>query len=221
VEIKGLDAPLPLKVSGDDKKEVKAELTVPGTGWKSMSIHLVSAAGEVSANDPVYRVDLVIDRPPTVVLSEPKKETLTVVAGAKVPFRFKVSDDFGIKRAFLAYRVFRPTVGGGMEPAEEGEIPIHYDGSQKSFSQTLEWDLSRLVPPVTVGSSINCWIEAEDNNPAKTSSSTKSPEKRIQVVSEEQKRMELLELLGERAKDIERLYELQRGMNEKTDNLIR
>lgn len=221
LEIKGVDDPLPLTVAGDKKDQVKAELTVPGAGWKSMSIHLVSAAGEASANDPVYRVDLVIDRPATVVVSEPKKETLTVIAGAKVPFRFKISDDFGIKRAFLAYRVFRPTIGGSMEPAEEGELPIHFDGSQKSFSQTLEWDLSRLVPAVTVGSSINCWIEAEDNNPAKTSSSTKSPEKRIQIVSEEQKRMELLELLGERAKDIEKLYELQRGMNEKTDNLIR
>lgn len=221
LEIKGADAPLPLTVAGNEKTEVKTELTVPGTGWKSMSVHLVSAAGEVSANDPVYRVDLVIDRLPTVVVTEPKKETLTVIAGAKVPFRFKISDDFGIKRAFLAYRVFRPSVGGSLEAAEEGELPIHFDGAEKSFSRTLDWDLSRLVPAVTVGSRINCWIEVEDNNPAKNSASTKSAEKTILIVSEEQKRMELLELLGERAKDIERLYELQRGMNEKTDNLIR
>jgi hypothetical protein len=138
-----------------------------------------------------------------------------------VPFRFKISDDFGLKRAFLGYRVFRPTVGGSMEPAEEGELPIHLEGTEKSFSRTLDWDLSRLVPAVTMGCSITCWIQAEDNNPAKTSSPTRSAEKTILIVSEEQKRMELLELLGERAKDIERLYELQRGMNEKTDNLIR
>lgn len=221
LEIKGADETLPLEISGNDKDQVKAELTVPERGWKSMSIHLVGTSGEVSANDPVYRIDLVIDKPPVVSVSQPKKDTITVIAGAKVPFVFKISDDFGLKRAALSYRVFRPGLGGTMEPAEEGELPVKFEPGEKSFSRTLDWDLARLVPAVGIGCYITCSIEAEDNNSSKNAAITRSAEKTITIVSEEQKRMELLDLLGERAKDIERLYELQRGMNEKTDDSIR
>jgi hypothetical protein len=221
LEIKSVDGMVPLDVSGDGKATLKKELTVPESGWKSFSIHLTSAAGEPSANDPVYRVELIRDRAPTVVLSQPKKEVTTVITGAKVPLVFKISDDFGIRRAALSYRVFRPGTGDEMIASEEGEIPVDFQQGDKSISRTFVWDLSLLVPPVPVGSSITCWIEAEDNHPQRNKVPLKSAEKIIRVVSEQQKREELLELLGERAKDIERLYELQRGMNERTDDSIR
>ena len=221
LEIKGQENVIPLTISGNEKDRIKAELPVPETGWKSMSIHLVAADGDPSVNDPVYRVDLVVDRQPVVQLLQPKKDNITVIAGAKVPFIFKVSDDFGLKRVALAYRVFRPGLGGVKEAAEEGKFPIYYEPTEKAFSRTLEWELSRLVPAVTSGCVINCWIEAQDNNPAKSAVETRSAEKVISIVTEEQKRMELLELLGERAKDVERLYELQRTMNQKTDDSIR
>ncbi len=221
LEIKGAEAALPLKISGKEKSEVVAELNIPGTGWKSLSIHLVGASGNASVNDPVYRVDLTTDHPPSVQLMQPKKENLTVVAGARVPFVFKVSDDFGLTRVALVYKVMRPGLGGVPEGAEMGAIPITFAAGEKSFSRTIDWDLARLVPAVTSGCAIHCWIESEDNNPAKNAITARSSERVITLVSEQQKRMELLDLLGERAKDIERLYELQRGMNEKTDNSIR
>lgn len=221
LEIKGQPDLLPLTISGDAKSTLKTELTVPASGWKSMSVHLVGHSGEVSENDPVYRVELIRDRPPSVVISQPKKETITVIPGEKVSFVFKVGDDFGLRRVALCYRVFRPTGGGAVEAAEEGQMPIEFDRAEKSFSRNFVWDLGLLVPVVPVGGSITCWIEAEDNNPEKSVATTRSSEKVIRVVSEEQKRAELLELLGERAKDIEKLYELQRGMNERTDDSIR
>jgi hypothetical protein len=221
LEIKGDDQTLPLTIAEKGNDRVKTELTVPDRGWKSMSIHLVAESGEVSANDPVYRVELMMDRPPTVVVTQPKKEAITVIPGAKVPFVFKVSDDFGLKRVSLSYRISRPGLGGVMEIAEEGEIPIKFEANEKSFARSMDWELARLVPAVGIGCSVTCWIEAEDNNSVKSAATTRSSEKTITIVSEEQKRMELLDLLGERAKDIERLYELQRGMNEKTDDSIR
>jgi len=221
LEIKGVPDVLPLEVSGEARNTMKTELKVPASGWKSMSLHLVSASGEASANDPVYRVELVRDRPPSVVVSQPKKETITVIPGEKVSFVFRVGDDFGLRRVALCYRVFRPTGGGGLEAAEESQLPISFDPAEKAFSRNFIWDLALLVPVVPVGGSITCWIEAEDNNPEKSVATTRSAEKVIRIVSEEQKRAELLELLGERAKDIEKLYELQRGMNERTDDSIR
>ena len=221
LEIKGVPDVLPLEISGEGKTSLKKELEVPESGWKSMSVHLVGQSGEPSANDPVYRVELVRDRPPSVLVSQPKKETITVIPGEKVSFVFRVGDDFGLRRVSLCYRVFRPTGAGAVESAEDGEIPMQFDPAEKSFSRNFVWDLGLLVPLVPVGGTITCWIEAEDNNPVKAVAVTRSAEKIIRVVSEDQKRTELLELLGERAKDIEKLYELQRGMNEKTDDSIR
>ena len=212
---------IPLTLSGESKSAIGAELTVPETGWKSMSIRMTAADGYVSVNDPVYRVELVKDKPPLIVLTQPKKDSLTVVEGAKIPFAFKITDDLKLERARLKYRVFRPTLAQELEPAEEGEVAIFDNPSEKSISRTMEWELARLVPPVTAGSSITCWIEARDNNPVENLRVSSSSERVIAVVSEEQKRLELLELLGQRAADIERLYELQRGMNQKTDDSIR
>ncbi|HVJ46193.1 MAG TPA: hypothetical protein VM511_07400, partial [Luteolibacter sp.] len=141
LEIKGVEGMMPLKVAGDGLV-LKEELSVPESGWKSMSVHLTSAAGEASANDPVYRVEIFRDRVPTVVLSQPKKETITVITGAKVPFVYKISDDFGLKRAALSYRVFRPGANGDPEAAEEGSLPIKFEPAEKSISRTFIWDLS-------------------------------------------------------------------------------
>ncbi len=221
LEIKGAEDVIPLPVSGEGKDQLKMELTVPDGGWKSMSIRLVAADGDPSVNDPVYRIDLVRDRVPSIQLLQPKKDSTTVVAGAEVPFVFKVSDDFGLRRVILGYRVFRPGLNGVMEPAEHGELAIPFDPAQKSFSRALDWNLSRLVPPVGTGCNITCWIEAEDHNPEKGRPASRSAEKVISIVTEARKRAELLELLGERAKDVERLYELQRTMNQKTDDTIR
>lgn len=221
LEIVGEDEGRVLPVTGEGRDEMEIELTVPDRGWRSMSIPLLAANGEVSKDDPVYRVELVRDRPPTLVVTMPKKETITVIPGEKVMFAFRVGDDFGLKRVALCYRVFRPGVDGRPQPAESGELPLRREEDGRSFSRNFEWDLSLMVPQVPVGGTITCWIEAEDNRPDRNLALTRGPEKVIRIVSEEQKRAELLELLGERAKDIERLYDRQREMNQRTDDSIR
>ena len=224
LEIKGQDAPSPLKISGADKSVVTAELPVPSTGWKSFSLHLEDTHGESSVNDPVYRVELVSDQPPVATLFLPKKETSTVLAQAKIPVAFKVSDDLGLQRVAFHYRVFRPGLAGALEASDEGSFPFEIAPGEKSMSRTMNWELGRLVPPVTAGCSINCWVEAEDTHvtkPGKPGVITHSTEKVLIIVTEEQKRQELLEQLGEKAKELERLYDLQRNMNEKTDGSLR
>jgi hypothetical protein len=224
LEIKGQDAPVPLKVSGPEKNLVTAVLAVPSTGWKSFSIHLENAQGESSLNDPVYRVELVSDQPPVATLTLPKKETSTVLAQAKIPVAFKVSDDLGLQRVAFCYRVFRPGIGGALEATDEGQFPFEIAPGEKSMTRTMNWELGRLVPAVSPGCSITCWAEAEDTHspkPGKPGVITRSTEKVLLIVTEEQKRQELIEQLGEKAKDLERLYELQRNMNEKTDGSLR
>jgi hypothetical protein len=217
--IKGDDTSAPFVLAADPAN-FSVELPVPPTGWKSMSVKLETPDGRVSSNEPVYRVDLITDRPPTVGLTLPKKDRITVVPGAKVGFAYRVSDDFGLRSLDLHYRVFRPGVSGVLTPMEERSMPIPFDSALKSASGTTIFDLGNLIPTVTPGCSINCWVEAQDSRPGSPPGKTLSKEKVVAIVSEEEKRVELLDLMQQRAKDIERLSEQQRGMNEKSDGSI-
>jgi hypothetical protein len=196
------------------------EQTVPGKGWKTMSARLDAGEGRVTSNEPVYRVDLVIDRAPSAVMLLPKKDRITVTPGSTVPLSYKAGDDFGFHSIRLCYRISRPDGSGSLTPAEQGEIQLNFDPAQKTFTSNMNFDLSTLEPAVTPGCSINCWLEVEDSNSIKHFVKTISKEKVIAIVSEEEKRMELLELMGQRAKDVERLYDQQRGVNQRAEESL-
>lgn len=220
LEITGAES-RPLAVTGEDRTALTVELPVPARGWTGLSLHLKSADGTPSVNDPVYRVEITTDQPPMVALLQPKKDRLSLLPRDKVPLAFRVTDDYGLKRLVLQYRIFRPGLSELSEATEKGSVEVEFPEGEKAFMHKLEWDLGRMVPPLTPGCRVTCWMEAEDNNTVTGPSVAKSLEKLIDIVTEEQKRMELLELLGERARAIEKLYDMQRATNEKTDQSIR
>ena len=221
LEIKGEGATHALTPTGDPAVTLATELTVPAKGWTAFSLHLKSTDDTPSVNDPVYRVEIVTDQPPMVALLQPKKDRLSLLPRDKISLGFRATDDFGLKRLTLQYRVFRPGLSELSEATEKGSIAVDFPSGEKSVVQKLDWDLGRLVPPLTPGCRVTCWLEGEDNNTVSGPSLSRSIEKLVDVVSEEQKRLELLELLGERAKAIEKLYDMQRATNEKTDQSIR
>lgn len=207
-------------VKTDDPLTYALEQTVPDKGWKTMSVRLDAGDGRVTSNEPVYRVDLVLDRAPSAMMLLPKKDRVTVTPGSSVPLSYKASDDFGFHSVRLCYRVLRPDGQGSLTPAEQGEYQLKFDVAQKTFTSNMDFSLAKLDPAVTPGCSISCWLEVEDNNSIKHFVKTVSKEKVIAVVTEEEKRMELLELMGQRAKDVERLYDQQREVNQRAEESL-
>ncbi len=206
--------------SGADRKTFLLDLAVPESGWKSFSVALDAGESRKSSNEPVYRVEIIHDRPPTAAMILPKKDRITVTPNGKVQISYKASDDFGLSNVNFRYHVQQ----GADDPyaAERGTSqPVPLTGDRKSFTGGHLLDLSTIQPSPPVGSTVHIRIEANDNNGLKGPVTTASKEKVIAVVSEEQKRMELLEQMSQRAKDIEKLYENQRGVNRKTDDSIR
>jgi len=63
-------------------------------------------------NDAIYRVQLIKDRPPSVILKAPRAEKTTLLPSDRLPLAFTVRDDFGIKKIDLVYEVFRPGPDG-------------------------------------------------------------------------------------------------------------
>lgn len=203
---------------GKDSSSFSAELPVPASGWKSMTVKLKTPDGRVSTNEPAYRIDLVTDRPPAVSLVLPKKDRVTVVPGTRVVFSYKAADDFGLRDLRLRYRIFRPGLSGTLNPGEEHSLPVSFDRELKSGSGEVAFDLATMVPTIPVGCSVNCWMEAVDSNPKPGGVRTLSKEKVIAVVNEEEKRMELLEQMEQRAQEIEQLYNQQRLLNQPPGN---
>lgn len=204
---------------GEDKRSFSLDLTVPEKGWKSFSVPLDAGSSRKSSNEPVYRVDIIHDRPPTAAIMLPKKDRITVTPADKVKISYKVTDDFGISTLAIRYRVEEPAESFA-EPYT-GSVSPTLPKSEKSFSEERELVLSEIIPDLKIGNTIHLRIEAEDNNFSKGRRKASSKEKLITVISEQQKRMELLELMGQRAKEIEELYDHQREVNRKADESIR
>jgi hypothetical protein len=209
-----------MESSDADRKSFVADLSVPDSGWKSFSVALDAGDNRKSSKEPVYRVEIVKDRPPMAAMVLPKKERLTVTPDSQLKISYKAGDDFGLLAVNFCYRVEDPadSFAAGGRIGRRLELP---EEEPKSFSGEQTLDLTQLVPRPQVGNIVHVWVEATDNNGLRVPSTTVSKEKLIVVVSEEQKRMELLEQMSQRAKDIEKLYEHQRDVNQRTDESIR
>lgn len=221
LELRGLDQKIPMEITGADKRSVKIEIPTPKEGLSALTIHLESVIGEDSVNDPFYRVELVPDKPPTAALISPKGEKITVLANGRPALAYSIRDDFGVKDVTLVYEVFRADPDGRPDLAEKGRLPLTPSMLQTTVKNTMVWDLGKLIPPLVAGSSVSYWIEAKDNNALPGPAIGISQKKTIEVVSEEAKKKELLEELGKKADEIERLYKSQRNVNDKTDTTIR
>jgi hypothetical protein len=217
LRIGGVAQSLALKIASTDHCGFSAEAAVPGEGWKNLSIHLCSAEGVESLKDAVYPVELIRDRAPAVTIHTPKDEASTVIANDTVPIAFEVGDDFGIRSVKLVYRVFRVMPDGSTEEGGDGEVPLVVPSGQTTWKHSFSWNLGLLMPQVSTGYSITFWIEATDNH-ADTPGTGRSAERTLKVVSEQEKRLELLDLLGQKATEIERLYEQQRSVNDRLEH---
>lgn len=216
VQIKGAENPVKLTLNSSDKKQFSANIPVPGSGWKSLSIHLEGAEGDSSVGEPEYPIELRRDRPPAVTLTQPKDDIVTVIANDTVPIDFEANDDFELTSATMHYRVYRLLPDGGTEETGEGKVQIKVPPGQREWKHAFSWNLALLVPPVTTGYDIIMWIEITDNN-GTAPATGRSAERTIRVISEQQKRMELLDLLGRKAAEIEQLYDQQRSINNRME----
>lgn len=221
LRINGAANPQNLALVKPGETAFRADLTVPAAGWKSLSVHLEGEEQDGSINDPEYPLQIERDKPPSINLSLPKDEMVSVLMNSTVPISFELADDYGFSSVTLSYQVFRPLPDGTTEQAESGSIPFKAPVGLRLWKRAFDWNLARLLPAVPIGGNILFWVEVADNNAGPTGpSSIRGPERTIRIVSEEQKRIELLERMGEKAAQIEQLYEQQRAINGKTESAI-
>jgi hypothetical protein len=222
VQFEGGAQPVTLQIHGSDRRNLRGDFVVPKEKLTGFSIHLVNNDGIPSTDNTVYKVDLIADKAPQVELAKPTSEKMTVTNRAKPVLEFTVKDDFGIKSVALVFEITKPVLGteepGAPEP---GRIELTIPSGLTSTKLGYTWDLSIQKPLLTKGYSLRYWIEAVDNNNVTGPGIGESAKKTIAIVSEEDKKAELMELLGAKASDLENVYNSQKKVNEDLDATIR
>lgn len=216
-----LKAPPPDQATLEKRKRiVRAEIPIPKDGLTGLSIHTVNEEGLASENDPVYRVNLLPDRPPTIEINEPKSDQKTVLAWDKVPIKYTVRDDYKIEKIDLKYVILRPNVEGEAVPSEEGVVSLAFPPGAVNASGEYLMKLSSFVPPLTEGCVISYYIDARDYYTLYQDGNV-SRKMSLIVVSPEKKKEEFREEMGKAGEQIGVIIDRQGKSNDKTGSSIK
>jgi collagen type III alpha len=165
---------VPVHVEGD--KKLQAEWTLQmrsdGTYPHFYRIFCTSAGGESERNPSLYGLEIRADRPPEIVLLDPKTD-LDLPANAELPLLFEARDpDFA-----LTYINLKIEKDGAAVPPDE--IYDGRDHPDQRVKKTYKWSLAKyhFRPKET----ITYWLEAQDNRKPVANTTGSSPRLRIHI----------------------------------------
>lgn len=216
IKLSGIEGEIPLQVDPARPRQLAGEFTVPPKGMNGFSIYMLDTENMESRDTAVYRVDVIPDKAPTVKITYPERKEELITRQATMIVGIDALDDFAISRARLRYKI--DTVNNG----EENVIELELDGDQpQRLRRRHEWRIGDLRPTLSEGSMIEYWIEVEDNNNATGPGITGSEHQLAKVVSEAEKRADLLNRAGDTLGSISDVALDQEKLNRNLGALIR
>ncbi len=182
------------------------------TGTTGMSINLIDEAGIRSKDSVVYRIDLVPDKAPTVSITNPTKKEELATRRARVIVGFDAADDFGIARVALKYKL--------TEAQQEQSIPLEATGRPRNLRGYYNWELAKLNGSIEEGAVIEWWVEVADANNVTGPGVSASEHYQLRIVSEDEKRAELLSRLNDAMSQINDVSENQQDLTQRLGKMI-
>mgnify|MGYP003337804374 FL=1 len=125
---------------------------------------------------------------------------------------FEAFDDFAINKVFLKYRI-----EGGDEKSVE---MILEDTTQRAMRRRYDWKVGAIKPLVPIGNSIEYWIEVQDNNNVTGPGIGSSEHYAAKVVSDEEKRADLMNRVGDYIGNVGDVAKDQETLNKRLGNVI-
>lgn len=181
----------PLAIGGADKRQLTGTIEVR-KGMSGFSLRLRDEHNIESRDEAVYRIEVQEDKPPTVRITWPDRREELVTQVARLLVAFEAADDYAIGKVRLHYKI--EGVDGGREQRQELDMGGH---TPKSLRRRYEWPIGKLVSAVPLGSSIEYWIEVEDTNDVSGPGVAESDHYMARVVSEVEKRQDLMNRLND------------------------
>jgi len=216
IKLSGIDAELPMQLDGSQPRRVVGEFVVPPKGLNGFSIQMLDTENMESRDTAVYRVDVVPDRAPVVKITYPERKEELITRQAVMIIGIDALDDFAISKVRLRYKI--DTVDNGTENAIE--LDLEGENPQR-LRRRHEWRIGDFRPTLSEGSSIEYWIEAEDNNNATGPGLGSTDHQMVKVVSDAEKRADLLNRAGDYLGSISDVAADQERLNKALGNIIR
>jgi hypothetical protein len=192
IRLVGLSNDIPMQLDAKNTRELRGEFTIPPKGLTGFSIEMTDTGGMESRDSAVYRIDVVPDRAPKVKITYPDRKEELVTRYAILDVGFEASDDFQISKARLRYKV------GEAEDAEIKNIDLEVGTNVvREMRNRYEWKIRDFQPPLAEGTRIEFWLESEDNNDVTGPGVGSTEHQLIRVVSEAEKRADLLNRAGD------------------------
>jgi hypothetical protein len=192
--------------------ESVAEILIPTNALSGFSVHLLDRDGFESRDDAIYRIDILPDKAPVVRITYPDRREELITQRATVLVGFEAFDDFAINKVFLKYRI-----EGGDEKSVE---MILEDTTQRAMRRRYDWKVGAIKPLVPIGNSIEYWIEVQDNNNVTGPGIGSSEHYAAKVVSDEEKRADLMNRVGDYIGNVGDVAKDQETLNKRLGNVI-
>lgn len=212
----GSEQIIPMNVNPQNARELAGEFAVPAKGLTGFTIQMLDSDNMESHDAAVYRVDVLPDKVPTVRITYPDRKEELVTSIATMIVGIEAADDFQISKMRLHYKV--DTVEAGAERMVE--LDLEGQNPQK-LRRRHEWKIGEFAPPLTEGSRIEYWIEVEDNNNVTGPGIGRSEHQLAKVVSESEKRADLLNRAGDYLGSINDVATDQEKLNRSLGTIIR
>jgi len=215
VRMDGVETQWVATVNPAQRDQFRVDLPVDDARWTGFSVQLLDSRGIASLDPAVYAVSVVEDQPPTVRVVLPARREELVTTRGSVLVAFDAKDDFGLARLRLMYQAAASTHANSAPTA----IELDLDGATtNAVRRRFEWKLSDVRPVVQEGAFLEFWVEALDRREQGGPGVGRSERYLARVVSEAEKRSDLLTRAGDA---IGRLGDVAQGQERLNDSLGR
>jgi hypothetical protein len=233
IRLSGVDAEIPLQLNAPRK--LAGEFVIPPKGLNGFSIFMLDTEDMESRDTAVYRIDVVPDKAPVVKITYPERKEELITRHATMIIGIDALDDFAIAKLRLRYKIASdpaqlssptpPTASqfvGAVSRYIEDSIELDLDdGNPQRVRRRLEWKIGEFRPTLSEGTAIEYWIEAEDNNSATGPGIASSEHQLAKIVSEAEKRADLLNRAGDTLGSISDVATDQEKLNRNLGTIIR
>jgi len=218
IKLVGLNKEVPLKVDPGNGTELTGVVDVPAKGLVGLSIRLQDEYGIQSKGETVYPIDLILDKEPVVRITWPDRKEELATQQAKILVAFEAADDFGVAKIFLRYKI--DTVENAAEKSIEMDLSKENPEELRNVRRRYEFDLGALRPTALEGSNIEYWVEVQDGNNVTGPGVVSSDRFRVRIVSEIEKRADLMNRLNDQLGAIDFVAEDQEKLSQALGAMI-
>jgi hypothetical protein len=216
IRLVGVASNLAMQLNAPGGRELSGRFFVPAKGLTGFQIVMLDTEAMESRDSAVYRVDVLPDKAPVARITYPDRKEELVTRQATMLIGLEAQEDFEIAKVRLKFKT--ESVDGGAEKSIT--LDLGNEAPQR-LRRRFEWKIAETLPGLSEGSVIEYWIEVEDNNNVTGPGIGSSDHQLARVVSESEKRADLLNRAGDYLGSISDVAADQEKLNKTLGALIR